>query len=116
MDIDLEHRVALRTFPRSIEGERYNRVRLALLRLEDPLRVELPRFGLNLVLQRKAWVGLCMISELPVLAWTAFSTRRRALHEPVPASAGLLMSTVLAAMDDLLKARLHVQAGRPQPA
>lgn len=122
MGIDLKDYVALRTLPRSIDGECYNRVRLALVRLDDPLRIELPRFRLEFVLQRKVWMGLSLVNELPVLAWTGFCTRKRALHEPVPCElhlyhihAGLLMSTALEAMDGVLKKRLtQLQAYRAE--
>jgi hypothetical protein len=105
----------LRTLPKTIEAVRYNRVRLALLRLGSPLRVELPRLQLDMLLERQAWIAFCLWQQnFPMLAWTEFDARQRAgLHEPVHCClrlyhvhAGLLMGVALDAMDVRLAERL----------
>lgn len=110
----------LRTMPKSIAASTYNHVRLALLRLGRPLRVELPRHrGLEIILDDDVW--LCVdtgADDQPVLAWLEFSGRGRDnLHEPVTCNlelyhrcAGLVMGTALDALDEAVAARLHPDA------
>ncbi|HKJ76711.1 MAG TPA: hypothetical protein VKA64_05865 [Gammaproteobacteria bacterium] len=100
----------------ALEAGRYNRVQVALKRLGEGLRLELPELKhLEFILQRDAWVVVDTdLEDLPVLAWTDFQVEgRAALHEPVPcrlrlyhANAGLLIKTVLGAMDTILERRL----------
>jgi hypothetical protein len=105
----------LRTFPKRLEAAYYNRVRVALRRFGNPLRVALPEHnGLHAILEDAAWV--CVDStrnDLPVLAWLGFANRRERLHEPVDCRlelyhcrAGLIMSTALEALDRSLRERL----------
>lgn len=107
---------AWRTMPKSIEASIYNRARLALLRLGCPLRVEVPGHrGLEVILNDDLW--LCVdanAEDQPVLAWFNFSGRRDNLHEPVTCSldlyhrcAGLVMGSVIDALDEALAQRLH---------
>jgi len=104
---------ALRIIRKTIEAARYNQVRLALRRLGNPLRVDLPGHrGLEIILHDRYW--LCVDSycnDLPVMAWTAFDTRRHnaALHEPVPCQlrlyhmhAGLVMGSALDSLEQNL--------------
>ena len=117
MALRLGELVPLRTLPKTLDAACYNRVRLALLRLSNPLRIDLPRLRVEMILDDAAW--LCYRpyeSDLPLLAWTAFETRDRALHEPVRCQlhlyhfhAGLLMGVTLdnlnAVLDDYLSGR-----------
>lgn len=119
MALRLGELVPLRTLPKTLDAACYNRVRLALLRLDNPLRVELPRLRVEMRLDDTAW--LCYRpyeSHLPLLAWTAFETRNRALHEPVPCKlhlyhfhAGLLMSVVLSDLNTVLDEHLSGARG-----
>ena len=102
----------LRSLPLSVEAVRYNRVRLALRRLANPLRLELPR-GIDMFLEDTSWLCMHGESEFPLVEWAEFAPSGRALHEPVRCvmhlyhvHAGLISSTSLATMDALLQARL----------
>lgn len=57
----------------------HNRIKLALLRLGEPLRVALPRLRhLDMVLAHDAWV--CVdptLNDIPVVAWVDFSATDR---------------------------------------
>ena len=117
MALRLGELVPLRTLPKTLDAACYNRVRLALLRLDNPLRIELSRLRVEVLLDDTTW--LCYRpyeSDLPLLAWTAFQTKNRALHEPVPCKlhlyhfhAGLLMGVTLdnlsAVLDEYLSGR-----------
>jgi hypothetical protein len=107
----------LRVMPKTIEAACYNQVRLALRRLGNPLRVELPEHrGLEIILEDDNW--LCVDSarnDQPIMAWLCFDTRRHnnALHEPVPCQlrlyhmhAGLIMGSALDALEQSLVAKL----------
>jgi len=75
----------LKTEPSLIDGSLYNQVRLALLRLENPLRLKLPGLrGMDILLDSHAWVCVDRtLYDLPVLAWTDFdNSERSGLHEP----------------------------------
>ncbi len=102
----------LRSLPLSLEAVRFNRVRLALRRLGNPLCLELPR-GIDLILEDRSWFCLQAAGELPLVEWTAFACAGRALHEPVPCimhiyhvHAGMIGGSLLAAMDTRLNERL----------
>ena len=104
----------LRTFPKRIEADCYNRVRLALRRISNPLRVALPGHrGLEAILYEDCWLVVDSLqSDEPVLAWVEFA-RRQALHEPVACAlklyhthAGLVMGTALDALDATLNEEL----------
>lgn len=98
----------LKTEPSSIEGAHFNQVRLALLRLENPLRLKLPGLrGMDIILDDKSWVCVDRtLYDLPVIAWTDFGhIEREGLHEPVPCllhyyhvHADLITETVLSAV------------------
>ena len=75
----------LKTEPSQIEGPLYNQARLALLRLENPLRLKLPGLrGMDVLLDSKAWVCVDRtLYDLPVLAWTDFDrSEHNSLHKP----------------------------------
>jgi hypothetical protein len=111
----------LRVWPKLIPAAHYNSVRLALRRLGCPLRHQLERPALILLLHEDFWAGMAPWDEdLPLLAWTGFDTRRSALDQPVAcrlhlyhAHAGLLMGVALEALDAGLKARLAAHRASP---
>jgi len=99
----------LRVLPKTIEAGCYNQVRLALLRIGDPLRIDLPDHrALEVILNKKHW--LCVDTsqdDQRIMMWSEFDTRKHnsALHEDVPCSlylyhmhAGLIMGTALEAL------------------
>jgi len=114
MSARLPDREPLRSFPKRIEAECYNRARLALHRIANPLRVELPDHrGLEAVLNEDCWLVVDSLSaDEPILAWVDFE-HRQALHEPVACvlrlyhvQAGLVMGTALDALDLVLREEL----------
>ena len=77
---------ALKIIPSYVEATYYNRVRLALMRLGNPLRIELMNMrGLDIVMTDDEWVCVDRgIGDTPTLAWTGFeATTRNGLHLPV---------------------------------
>lgn len=112
----LEDVPVIKVKPSTIEAEIYNRIRLGLIRLENPLRLTLPGLrGMDVLLDDKAWVCVDRtLYDLPVLAWTDFQTQSRAgLHAPIECRvnyyhihANVIAETVLATTDRLLKERL----------
>jgi hypothetical protein len=77
----------LKTLRSQVEASQYNPLRLALLRLGSPLRVELPKLRhLDLVLTEDLWVCVDrMLYDLPVAAWSDFDRASRgSLDDPVP--------------------------------
>lgn len=105
----------LKTVPTTVPAHHFNRLRLALLRLGDPLRLELPRLRhLDLLLGRDAWVCVDRtLYDLPVVAWTDFQHGRSALHEPVPcvmrlyhAHAEVVVPILFAEVEKVLKKRM----------
>lgn len=100
----------------AIAPERYKRVRLALRRLENPLRFALPGMrGLDVVLEDRVW--LCVdrtLDDLPIIAWLDFAAgAERPLHEAVPCRVQFyhfhaqgIMDTVLDHVHTLLGERL----------
>ena len=107
----------LRIMPKTIEAAFYNHVRLALLRLGNPLRIELPDHrGLEIILSNDNW--LCVDSardDQLIMMWCDFDTHRHnsALFEDVPCRlhlyhmhAGLIMGSALDALDQSITANL----------
>jgi hypothetical protein len=101
---------------RVISAQDYNRVRLALNRLGNPLRIPLEGMRcLEMILEDKFWICLdtCKFDR-PVLAWVAFNTSgRSAIHESVSCElkfyhvhSGLIMGEVLETMGNVLQQRL----------
>jgi len=122
MDLDIDNIRPLRIMPKTIETTCYNHVRLALRRLNNPLRVELPDHrGLEIILNSHHW--LCVDSthdDQPIMAWMDFDTRshNQALYEPVPCQlrlyhmhAGLVMGSALDALDQSLAEKLAENPG-----
>lgn len=119
MSMKLDDVPVIKVKPAVIEAEKYNRVRLGLLRLERPLRLALPGLrGMDVVISDKAWICVDRtLYDLPVLAWTEFEAGARAgLHEPVQCKlyhyhvhANVIAATVLNTVDRLLQERLRIQ-------
>lgn len=117
-DLPIYHRL-----PDSIEAHRFNRARLALRRVANPLRFGLAGLrGLDLSLEDEAWVCVDRtLNDMPVLAWLAFATAERTgLHLPVNcqlryyhAHAEMIREKVLERMDEVLEARLRTLAPPP---
>ena len=102
----------LRSLPVTLDAVRYNRVRLALRRLSNPLHLELPR-GIDMFLKGSSWLCLLGAHELPLIEWAEFAAAGRGLNDPVPCimhlyhvQAGLISGQSLETMDVLLEARL----------
>ena len=97
-----------RIFPKQIEATCFNRVRLALLRLENPLRIALAQHcGLAVILHDDNW--LCVDSfadDQLILMWREFQIHPRDnLYQPIACElwlyhhcAGMIMGS---ALDDL---------------
>jgi len=74
----------LRSIPHMLDAALYNHVRLALLRIGNPLELELEKLGIDLVLENTCWVGYHWQQiSLPLIAWEGFDTHRSALDTPV---------------------------------
>lgn len=110
----LDELPVLRSHPESVDAERYNRVRLALRRLENPMRIELPKLrSLDFILEDEMWAIVDRdLNDLPVAAWTDFQ-HRSTLHQPVHctlryyhAHADAVIETALQKLDEILDARL----------
>lgn len=104
----------LRSRPIAVEAERFNRVRLALRRLNSPLRIELPKLrSLDFILENNLWAIVDRdLNDIPVVAWTDFA-RRSSLHRPVScmlryyhAHADAVIDKALQKLDHILSARL----------
>jgi len=70
----------------NVKASYYNRIRIALVRLEKPIRIELVNLGsLDMVLDDTEWVCVDKnLGDLPTVAWTDFKTgRRNSLNEAV---------------------------------
>lgn len=121
----LEDVPVIKVKPSTIEAEIYNRIRLGLMRLENPLRLTLPGLrGMDVLLDNKAWVCVDRtLYDLPVLAWTEFDTQSRTgLHLPIACRvnyyhihANVIAETVLATTDRLLKERLKPYQRTEEP-
>ncbi len=107
----------LRSVPKHIEAACYNRVRLALLRLENPLRLSMEQDrGLDIILYDEAWfcIDSCADDQL-VLAWRDFQIHGRDnLYEPITCElslyhhcAGLIMGSVLDDLQHVIEKCLH---------
>jgi len=70
----------------SVPAGEYNLVHIALNRLGNPLRFDLPRLrNLDLVLEKDAWIVVDRsLNDIPVVAWIDFMiSHRENLHQPV---------------------------------
>ncbi len=108
----------LKSAPTCIEAMYYNRVRIALSRIGNPLRIELINLrGLDIVIDDEAWVCVDRtLNDLPIFAWTDFEYgARENLFEPIACRlrfyhnhADLICGTVL----DLVNRNLDVRLSR----
>jgi hypothetical protein len=113
---------SLKSLSGTVTAERFNRVRLALHRLENPIRVELPGLrSLDFILEDQVWAIVDRNhNDVPVVAWTDFETRT-ALHKPVCCTlriyhmhADVIIEQALQKLDKILVARLDKdKAGKP---
>jgi len=110
----LDELPVLRSRPETVNAERYNRVRLALCRLEEPLRIELPELrSLDFILEENMWAVVDRdFNDIPVVAWTDFE-HRSTLHLPVHctlryyhAYADAVIEKALKKLDETLDAKL----------
>lgn len=116
MSRSIKEIIPIRSLPKVMQAAYYNRVRLALLRLGNPLRLELPGLhSIDVVLDDYTWMAVDRNQlDLPLLAWTDFDARQRnGLHQPVPCRmhlyhfhAGLLMGDVLDNLEFILEEQL----------
>jgi len=108
---------AIRSMPYTLEAVLYNRVRLALLRIGNPLEVELEKLGIDMVLENSCWVGYHWQQiSLPLIAWDGFDAGRSALDAPVGCTmhlyhhhAWLQLSRILVALDKELQLLLSAK-------
>ncbi len=107
----------LKAHPALVPAERYNRVRLALRRLENPIRLQLPRLRtLDMILEDDAWIIVDRsLNDIPIAAWTHFESRT-SLHNPIRCMlrhyhvhANAIMDSAWNSVDTLLAERLAKQ-------
>lgn len=112
----LDDHHTLHTMHKIIAAEDYNRVRLALKRIGNPLQFELTSMRcLEIILNDQYWLCFdsCM-DDQPVMAWTAFEVSgRSALNAPVECElrlyhvhGGLVMGEVLEELGHSLETML----------
>lgn len=71
----------------TLSAARFNRARLALLRLGEPLVLHIkPLKHMAMIVENDVWAVIDEVrNEYPIVAWTEFHVgERRALHAPVP--------------------------------
>ena len=74
----------IRSIPHTLDAALYNHARLALLRIGNPLELELEGMGIDIVLENTCWVGYYSHqTSLPLIAWDGFDNGRSALDAPV---------------------------------
>ncbi len=110
-----------RIFHKQIEAACYNRVRLALLRIENPLRIALTRHrGLDVILYDDSWLCVDSFAEDQwVMAWRDFQIHARDnLYEPIACNlclyhhcAGLIMGSALDDMHQAVEQQLGSNEG-----
>jgi len=103
-----------------LRAEDYNLAHIALKRLGNPIRMELPRLRtLDLILEKDAWIVVDRsLNDIPVVAWIDFEvSHRETLHEPVACErrtyhthALLIVNKVIEAMHLILGERLGALA------
>jgi len=97
----------------NLRAEDYNLVHIALKRLGDPLRVELPRLRtLDLILEKDAWIVVDRsLNDIPVVAWIDFKvSHRQSLHEPVACERRSYHTHALLIIDKVFEA-MHLILG-----
>ena len=116
----------LKSTPTFIEAMYYNRVRIGLSRIDNPLRIELINLrGLDIVIDDEAWVCVDRtLNDLPIFAWTDFEySARKSLFEPIACRlrfyhnhADLICGTVLDLINRNLDARLSRLQEKNKPS
>jgi|GEM_PF-5076826 len=104
----------IRSIPHTLEAALYNRARLALLRIGNPLELELEGLAIDIVLENTCWVGYhSHQTSLPLIAWDGFDTGRSALDAPVSCTvhlyhhhSWLLMPRILLTLEKVLRLQL----------
>lgn len=116
MGVNSSETSSLRTVAKTIDAGYYNRVRLGLLRLGDPLRIELPELHVEVVFRHEYWACISKETQSPLLLWSDFNAQRDALFAPVTCTlhlyhvhAGLLAAIALEATHDILRQRLNAR-------
>lgn len=109
-----------------IDAVYYNRVRLSLLRLDNPLRIELINLrGLDIIIDDDTWVCVDRtLNDLPIFSWTEFElSSRDNLNQPVACQlrfyhnhADLICGTVLDLIHRNLENRLSENQNHCGPA
>jgi len=97
----------------TVRASDYNLVHIALKRLGEPLRLELPKLRtLDLVLEHDAWIVIDRaLNDMPVLAWIDFEViHRHSLHEPVPCQRRTYHTHALLIVDKVIEA-MHLILG-----
>ena len=104
----------LKSLPSSVTAVRFNRVRLALNRLENPMRIELPGLrSMDFILENQVWAIVDRNhNDIPIVAWTDFEPRTT-LYQPISCTiriyhlhADAIIDQALQKLDDILDARL----------
>ena len=99
----------------SVSAEHFNLVQIALKRLGNPIRLELPKMRtLDFLLDEETWIIIDRsLNDIPVMAWLDFETKDRGLHEPLKcmlnlyhAHANIIHPRVIEAMTLLLGEQL----------
>jgi len=112
----LDDHQAAHTLRKVIAAKDFNQIRLALLRISNPLQLELPDMKcLDIILNYQYWLCIdsCMGGR-PVLAWTKFEdSHRSALNDPVACElrlyhvhGGLVMGKVIESIGQVLQQKL----------
>ena len=107
------------TLHKVVPAEDYNRVRLALKRIHNPLQFELISMRcLEVVLNDKYWLCFdCCVDSQPIMAWTNFEVSgRSSLNAPVECElrlyhhkAGMVMGEVLESIGHSLETMLDTK-------
>ncbi len=109
----------------TVSAEHWGLVCIARKRLEESIRIRLPRLRtLDLLLEEEAWIVVDRaLADVPVVAWLEFRPAGRALHEPVPcrmnlyhAAGRMVVEKTLDAMTLILGERLANAAPEPGEA
>ena len=107
----------LKTTPTYIQAMYYNRVRIALSRIDNPLRIELINLrGLDIVIDDDVWVCVDRtLNDLPIFAWTDFEySARTNLFEPVGCSLRFYHNLICGTVLDLINRNLDARLSRLQ--
>jgi len=102
-----------------IPAEEYNLAHIALNRLGNPLRIELPTLRtLDLILEKDAWIVVDRsLNDIPVVAWIDFIVAHREnLHEPVACERRTYHTHALIIVDKVIEAMHRILGERLKAA